>query len=410
MDKVTALAVALATASPSVCLAADGQSDAPQAAVPAAEPAAPAPAPPPQSPVIVTGALTQFIGAAISGDASNDLRYGGRLDVYATARVTDRLSVTLHPEFIYGKSTNNIGGNTILPVNTAMFFPSDNNEDFDLSVSFAQKIGKSSSLTFGKINLLDLAAKTPIVGGGGLDGFQNIALAAPPSGLVPPSLLGAILSVPTKSGIFSFWVYDPVGTTNKTGLEDPFGSGVAALVSGTFPVKIGGRAGYQNIKFSANTKRGFNLEDVPELALPPGTSTLSQKKGGWNISYSFQQFIWQNPNVPGAGWGIFGQIGKSDGNPTPLDWSGFIGIAGNLSASRPADKFGVAYFQQSFSNVLEDALSPVINLSDEKGVETFYTAQLGKTFRLTGNVQIVDPATAGKSTAVVLGIRLKAGF
>jgi porin len=324
--------------------------------------------------------------------------------------VTDRLSVTFHPEFVYGSSTNSIGGNTILPANTAMFFPSDGNEDFDLSVSFAQKIGKASSLTFGKINLLDLAAKTPIIGGGGLDGFQNIALAAPPSGLVPPSLLGAILSVPTKSGIFSFWIYDPVGTTNKTGLKDPFGSGVAALVSGTFPVKIGGMTGYQNIKFSANTKRGFNLEDVPELALPPGTSTLSQKKGGWNFTYSFQQFLWQNPNVPGAGWGIFGQIGKSDGNPTPLDWSGIIGIAGNLSTSRPADKFGVAYFQQSFSNVLEDALSPVLNLSDEKGVEAFYTAELAKAFRLTGNVQIVDPATAGKSTAVVLGLRLKASF
>lgn len=408
MDKIMALAAAMAAVSPSVCLAADEQSDASQATTEATAP--PPQAAPSQPPVIVTGALTQFVGASVSGDGSNGLRYGGRLDVYATAPITDRFSVTFHPEFVYGKSTNSIGGNTILPVNTAMFFPSDGNEDFDLSVSFTQKIGKASSVTFGKINLLDLVAKTPIIGGGGLDGFQNIALAAPPSGLVPPSLLGAILSVPTKSGIFSFWIYDPVGTTNKTGLKDPFGSGVAALASATFPVKIGGKSGYQNIKFSANTKTGFNLEDVPELVLPPGTTTLSQKKGAWNITYSFQQFLWQNPNVPGAGWGVFGQISKSDGNPTPLDWSGLIGIAGNLSASRPADKFGVAYFQQSFSNVLEDALSPVLNLSDEKGVEAFYTAQLGKPFRLTGNVQLVDPATAGKSTAVVLGLRLKAGF
>jgi porin len=408
MNKILAWAAAMAAVSPSVCLAADDQSDASKAATEATAP--PPPAAPSQPPVIVTGALTQFVGASVSGDGSNALQYGGRIDVYATAPVSDRFSITFHPEFIYGNSTNSVGGNTILPVNTAMFFPSEGNEDFDLSVSFTQKIGKASSLTFGKINLLDLAAKTPIIGGGGLEGFQNIALAAPPSGLVPPSLLGAILSVPTKSGIFSFWIYDPVGTTNKTGLSDPFGSGVAALVSATFPVKIGGKSGYQNIKFSANTKTGLNLNDLPELILPPGTTIISQRKGAWNFTYSFQQFLWQNPNVPGTGWGVFGQIGRSDGNPTPLDWSGLIGVAGNPSVSRPADKFGVAYFRQSFSNVLEAAVSPVFNLQDEQGVEAFYTAQLGKTFRLTGNVQIVDPAVAAKSTAVVLGLRLRAGF
>lgn len=408
MNKIMVLGVIIAASSSSVCIATDDQSDTPQSAKDTSPPQSQATRS--QSPVIVTGALTQFVGASVSGDGSNGLRYGGRLDVYAVAPITDRFSVTLHPEFIYGKSTNSIGDNTILPVNTSMFFPSEGKEDFDLSINATQKIGKASSVTFGKINLLDLVAKTPILGGGGLDGFQNIALAAPPSGLVPPSLLGAILTVPTKSGIFGFWIYDPVGTTNKTGLKDPFGSGVAALASATFPVKIGGKAGYQNIKFSANTKTGFNLEDVPELALPPGTTTLSQKKGAWNITYSFQQFLWQNPDVAGAGWGLFGQISKSDGNPTPLDWSGLVGIAGNPLASRPADKVGVAYFRQSFSNVLEAALSPLINLTDEQGMEFFYTAQLGKTFRLTGDVQVVDPATEGKSTAVILGMRLKAGF
>lgn len=397
MKIISVFAVAVASATPAFALAAADQDG----------PAAPAAKPPP---FIVTGALTQFVGAPVAGDAGNAVRYGGRLDVYATVPVSDRFSITLHPEVVYGKSVNSIGGDTILPVNTALFFPSDSNEDFDLSVSFTQKIGTSSSLTFGKINLMDLVAKTPIIGGGGLDGFQNIALAAPPTGLVPPSLLGAILSVPTKSGVFSFWIYDPVGTTNTTGLKDPFGSGVAALVSATFPVKIGGKTGYQNIKFSANTKTGFNLADVPILALPPGTATLSQRTGAWNFTYSFQQFLWQNPKVPGAGWGIFGQIGKSDGNPTPLDWSGLLGIAGNPWLSRPADKFGVAYFRQSFSNVLKNALVPVIQLTDEQGVEAFYTAQLGKVFRLTGSVQVVDPATEGKSTAVIFGLRLKSGF
>ena len=73
-------------------------------------------------------------------------------------------------------------------------------------------------------------------------------------------------------------------------------------------------------------------------------AALQLIKGGWNFTYSFQQYLWMNPDVPGSGWGVFGQIGKSDGNPTPLDWSGFIGLTGNPLSTRPQDRFGVAYF------------------------------------------------------------------
>jgi porin len=360
--------------------------------------------------IAISGAFTQFLGAAVAGDGSDDLRYGGRVDLYVSVPVSDTFSVSLHPEFIYGKNVNNVGDGSILPLNTSMLLPSNGGEDFDLSVSMTQKIGSKASLTFGKINLLDLVAKTPIIGGGGLDGFQNIALAAPPSGLVPPSLLGAMLSVPTKSGIFGLWVYDPANQTNKTGFESPFSTGVTFLASATFPVKVGGKTGYQNFKIATNTKTGTDLRDIPELLLPPVTTLIGQRKGAWNVNYSFQQYIWENPNAKGKGWGVFGQLGVSDGNPTPLDWSGLIGIGGNLWESRPDDRFGVAYFRQSFSNVLAQAVSPVFALSDEQGVEAYYTAQIGKQFRLTADVQIIDPAGATRPTALVFGLRAKAGF
>lgn len=360
--------------------------------------------------VAITGSLTQFIGAAISGDGSDDLRYGGRVDLYVTVPVSDRFSINLHPEFMYGKNVNDIGDGSALPLNTAMTFPSNGGEDFDLSVSMTQKIGARASVTFGKINVLDLVAKTPIIGGGGLDGFQSIAFSAPPSGLVPPSLLGAMLSVPTKSGIFGFWVYDPANQSNKTGFEHPFSKGVSFLGSATFPVKIGGKTGYQNFKIAVNTKTGTDLRDIPELLLPPGTTVIGQRKGGWNMNYSFQQFIWENPNAKSKGWGIFGQIGLSDGNPTPLDWMGIIGIAGNPWEKRPDDRFGIGYFRQSFSNALAQAVAPAFLLNDEQGVEAYYTAQIGKVFRLTADVQVIDPSTSTKSTAVIFGLRAKASF
>lgn len=358
----------------------------------------------------VSGAFTQFAGSAVAGDGDADIRYGGRVDVYVSAPVTDRISLNLHPELIYGKNVNNAGDGSLLPLNTSMLLPSNGDEDFDLSVNVAVKIGSRASLTFGKVNLLDLVAKTPIVGGGGLEGFQNIAIAAPPSGLVPPSLLGAMLSVPTGSGIYGFWVFDPANQTNKTTFERPFSTGVAFLASATFPVTIGGRTGFQNFKASVNTKTGTDLRDIPGLLLPPGIMVPGERKGAWNITYSFQQFLWENPEAKGKGWGLFGQIGVSDGNPTPLDWSGQIGLAGNLWTSRPDDRFGIACFRQSFSDVLVDSVAPTFALDDESGLEAFYTAQIGRALRLTADLQIIDPASAARPNAVVLGLRARAGF
>lgn len=358
----------------------------------------------------LTGAFTNFAGADVAGDGDNTLRIGGRIDLYAAFPLGDRVTLNFHPEVVYGQNVNSNADGSILPLNTALLLPSNGGEDFDLSVNAMIKLGDKSTLMVGKINLLDLVARTPIVGGGGLEGFQNILLAAPPSGLVPPSLIGGILTLPTSVGNFGLWVYDPANQTNKTGFESPFSTGVAFLASATIPIKIGGKVGYQNLKASANTKTGFDLNDLPTLLLPPGTVLPGQKRGAWNVTYSFQQYFWQSATPGGPGWGIFGQFSVSDGNPTPLDLSGFIGVSGNPWPGRPADKFGVAYFRQSFSNILVEALAPVLDVSAEQGVEAFYTVPLGKAFRLTGDVQIIDPAGTTKPTAIVVGARLKAGF
>lgn len=358
----------------------------------------------------VTGSSTVFAGAQIAGDGDNDPQVGGRLDVYITAPINDRITVYAHPEFVYGNNVNNVGDGSVLPVNTALMFPSNGGEDFDLSLYANVKIGEAASLSFGKINLLDLVAKTPIVGGGGLEGFQNIALAAPPSGLVPPSLLGAMLTIPTRSATFGLWAYDPASQTNKSGFERPFATGVSFLGSVMIPVTIGGQPGYQNFKISTNTKTGVDLNDLPQFLLPPGSQVTGTQRGAWNATYSFQQYLWQNPAAKGRGWGLFGQVGLSDGNPTPLDWSMQIGVGGQPWLSRPDDRFGLAYFRQSFSNVLVNAAHPLLRIEDEQGLEAFYTFQIGKPVRLTADVQVIDSATPNKSTAVIPSLRFQASF
>lgn len=353
--------------------------------------------------------FTQFLGIGVAGDGDKDPRYGGRLDVIIDVPITKSLSINIHPEFIYGKNVNNIGDGTILPTNTAMMFPENGKVGFDLSLYLKLKIGPAASVSVGKFNIMDLVEQTPIVGGGGLEGFQNIAFAAPPDGLVPPSLFGAMLTVPTKKAIFSLWVFDPEDATQKTGFEDPFSKGVSVLGSVAFPVTIGGKPGLQSIKAVYSTKSGIDLTERPQFTFPEGF-VFDRKDSRWSLGYAFQQFLWMNPDAPGAGWGVFGQLTVSDGNPTPVDWSGLIGIAGNPVRSRPKDKAGIGYFRQSFSGPLTNAIRPFLDLGDEQGIEAFYTAQVGKVLRFTGNVQVVDPGDESKSTAVIFGLRARTSF
>jgi porin len=46
------------------------------------------------------------------------------------------------------------------------------------------------------------------------------------------------------------------------------------------------------------------------------------------VGYSVQQYLWEDPNTPGVGWGLFGQVGFSDSNPNPFGWMMLAGLGG----------------------------------------------------------------------------------
>ena len=50
-------------------------------------------------------------------------------------------------------------------------------------------------------------------------------------------------------------------------------------------------------------------------------------------------------------------------------------------------------------------MSPVFDLHDVSGVETYYNAAITPWFHLTGDLQVVEPADVNKDTALVLGLR-----
>jgi porin len=349
----------------------------------------------------------QFEQGIVSGEGDERWETGGRLnaklDVDATKLgLWDGFSATLIGEYNYGHNVNYAGA-TLFPQNTALGFPESNQDGADLSVTLTQKFNPALSATLGKFNMLEMASRTPLLGGGGINTFWNTALAAPVTGLVPPYVTGASVNVTTKPALFTLMIYDPRNAQQQTGLDDWGKDGVTWRMSLMLPTKFGGRSGYHTLQGVYSTSRRV---DLSELGVPPGTgATIGTKKGSYFVSYSVQQYLWQDPDNPRTGWGLFGQIGVSDRNPDPIAWMTLVGLAGNgLVPGRSADRFGVGYFRYSFSDDLTDGLGTFgIGLRDEQGIEIFYNAAMTSWLRVTADVQFVEPGTSGSTDATFVG-------
>ena len=206
--------------------------------------------------------ITQFYQGQLDGEGPDVFDYGGKADVLVRSDLSklgawQGLSFTIHAEVSFGQNLNGAAG-TIAPINTALEFPGDDGAEYsDLSsVFFGQTFGSGVSLAIGKMNMIDFAANKPFMGGAGIDGFWNVTFAAPPSGLVPPYLLGAILSVNTEAANYGLWIYDPTDVVNRSGLESAFSEGVTIRGNIDFPVTFRGLDGHQGLVALFSTLSG----------------------------------------------------------------------------------------------------------------------------------------------------------
>lgn len=355
--------------------------------------------------------LTQFYQGLAAGEGDKNWDYGGKVDLVGTfigqkLGLWRGLIVNAHFEYVYGDDVNFQGDGSIMPINTALAFPTLGGYDTDLSLVVTQVVNDKATISVGKFNMLDSAAKTPLLGGGGIDTFMNTALAAPISGVTPPYIVGAIATYETEPAKFTFMAYDPRNAQGTAVLDDPFGDGVVLSVIGTVPVSINGLDGWQSLRVAYSTQNGFDFEDIPQLILPPETQEIENKEGSWYVGYSFQQYLIQDPNDRSRGWGLFGYAAISDGNPNPIEWGAFAGLGGNsLIPGRPDDRFGIAYFYYGLSDTLKDGLEGFgLDYKNESGLEIFYNAAITPWFRLSGDLQVIQPSN-GDETALFLGMR-----
>jgi len=350
--------------------------------------------------------LSQFYQGLATGDSGIGAAYGGKLDLLVNADLSklglwNGFSVTVQAEYNFGSNANGRGGVGV-PIDTALAFPAMNSVDLS-SVFLGQKFGNSVSLLVGKINIIDLAAGAPFKGGAGIDSFWNITFAAPPSGTVPPYLLGALLNVRTKGPSYNLWIYDPQSQVNKSALQNPFSQGVTVRANVDFPVTIGQRGGHQGVVATFSNQPGTDLSTLGDEFLPPSVlATPGTKNFRHYFAYTFDQFLVQSKTDPKQGIGLFGQFGISDGNPNKLYWSALVGVGGTgLIAGRSRDNWGAGFYRDSLSNYVKPLL-PLYR--DEQGAELFYNFAVDKHLTLGTDLQIISPAL-GATTVIAPGLR-----
>ena len=320
------------------------------------------------------------------------------------------IGLSAYGEYNVGQTPIFFGG-TLLPNNIALSFPGYNRTIGDISLYLSQRFGEHVNLMFGKFNMVlfnDFGKE--FMGGRGIEQFMHLEFTAPASGIVPPTIFGGMGSVEVKPIKFTLMVYDPSSAIRKTGFENPFEKGVT--VYGTLEGKftVFEQLSKHSVSLAYSTQNGIDLADLPQLALPPESQeTLDRKENRYYISYAFEQTLWRSASNPKKAWGLFGQVGKSDGNPNPLGWYALAGFGGSIPFSvRQNDKFGAGFFYKGLSNTLKDSLKPL--LRDEYGLEVFYNLALTPWLRITGDAQVIRPVLTNRDTAVFLGLRTQVVF
>ena len=354
------------------------------------------------------------------GEGEKDWQYGGKFDIIATFdiskifRIWGGLSINVHQEFLYGEDVNSQGDGTLIPLNTALAFPRLGGLEEDTSIVITQRFGTRAALSIGKFNMLDPASRRPLQGGGGLDTFQHLGVAAPVSGVTPPYLVGASLSLFTSPIAFSLFVYDPRNAQDFDVVANPFEEATTWSLTATLPTKFGGLEGSHSVRGVYSSQEGVDLNDIPQLALPPELrDDVGTKEGYWYVSYSFHQYLWTTSADAKKGWGVFGEAAISDGNPNPFLGHWYLGLGGNsFLPGRIDDLWGIVYFDYHFSEDLRRAARRDLNfeLEAERGFEAYYNVAVTPWLRVTGNIEVVNPALGNRDTAVFAGLRSKVKF
>ena len=160
--------------------------------------------------------VTQIYQGEPGGDGSKTWTYGGKFDGFLKIDAEklglwSGLHVNVQYEHYFGENINRKDF-ALIPVNTAQAYLGEGTFHSALSISVTQDLSEQVSVSAGKFNMMTLASRTPLIGGGGIDTFMNRALALPSTGVAytaarggaadrvvisAPYLIGGLMTIKT---------------------------------------------------------------------------------------------------------------------------------------------------------------------------------------------------------------------
>jgi porin len=361
--------------------------------------------------------FTQYLQGLAAGTGPETFGYGGRFDGYVELD-TEKLDwwdggrLNAHLEYNFGSLPGTLG-TTFFPTNAGMGFPGGGPGVLTAtSLYLSQQLGSQGSLLIGKINALDLLENDLFFGGLGIRRFQNTVFVAPPSGLVPPVFFGAIANLRLDPITLSLWVYDPEDRTQEYWPSGLFSTGVTVSFTTSYATEIAERPTTFSITGIYSTKAGTDFSSISESFrqdLAPLTAT-----GAYSIGFQASHLLYQLPDNPRQGWGLFAKGAIADGNPNYVQSSIIVGVGGvGLFPGRELDSFGVGYYYYNLSDALQDSLNELgqpVSFGDEQGFEAYYSYAVTPWFFFTGDVQYISPPRSTVADALVLGLRANIRF
>jgi porin len=355
---------------------------------------------------------TGFYQDMFKGTGNDDGGFGGRADLLIngdTGKLGFWQGGGLHAHVTYrGGDLPAFRGGAIFPVHTGGLLPvGGENEVVATSLYVSQRLGDATRVMLGKINVIDLLASHPFFGGWGTDRFWNVAFVAPPTGVLPPVIMGGIVTHSFAPYTLTAMVFDPNDQTTNYSLRHLFADGVNVSLGFARSGEIAGRKSGAAITATYSTAEGT---DWSTIGFAPGSQTTT-KKGSYNVAVDISLLLVESARVPGKGLGLYAKAAIADGNPNPVKRSFVGGVAGHaIVPGRPLDYFGVGYFFFNFSDELQNAVAPVGRFDDEQGIEAYYAFVPTPWLRLTADLQWVNPANGANPSVWLGGRRMRVAF
>jgi porin len=354
---------------------------------------------------------TGYYAGVFSGGGRNDeADFGGRADAFlhlntGKAGWWQGGGFHIHAESRFGEASDRTAPRSggLWPPNTGVVLPlGDPDRVVASSIYYTHAFSPESVLILGKINAVDLLASDPFFGGWARDRFENIAFVAPPSGVVPPTIMGAVFSQKLDPFTLTFMAFDPNDRTNDYWVDELFADGVNLSLAGTWSGKLLERTSSVGLTATYSTKEGA---DLSEILLQPDVKG-GGKEGSFNIALSGSHLLYELPDQPGKGLGIYAKAAIADANPNPIQSSFTGGFAGyGIVPSRPDDHFGIGYYFYNWSDDLQSATAPVFPIEDEHGVEIYYNLAVTRWLRVSADLQWIHPANGNLDDAWLGGLR-----